>query len=629
MLDLMTMTGQNGNNNLDKILLIDSSFNIELLKGKENEYKKIITFDYDMHKILLNNKIDHVLSESFLKSFDLEKIEKHSYHLMKWFQNPKILYLLNYKGVNLGQLIIVEFHYFLLSFLKTFIELSRIFEVYADLIYYCSTSLFETMRFITKNTLKINDELKNKDQFLYDTISYDFKLWKISYSVKLSQESYLKLKNISEIFFQKLIGRKKYNLNYNTTLLLNFDTLRHKKFLLDMNKTSLNVILFNRRRPTIWNFESFFIVKKSRCIIENNFSLVDALINKSINEGLDELKEKITLLEKQEFFFEFFMLYQKPFWEIIKTKLLDLFQKRFREAIREIEITEKLLKKYKFNSILILSESGFHERIIISLAKSRNIPVILLQHGLGYDTPELPEGVRELGGGIPKDSSKMIIWGSVTHRYLKKIGIADNKIEILGNPSYDILFEKSLQKSKNYQYVLLATSSPTKNIASDLKLETIQRYELAIKKISEVTFRLNKKLVVKLHPDPDEMDITEWLKKINPKISVIKFADTSKLIQNCDLVMTIDLSTVIIESQLLKKPVIVVLVKKYDWGIPETYSSNSCLVTEIDDIENTLKMLDDKIFRNKLIQKGTEFVNQYLINDGNATNRLLKFLQKF
>ena len=72
-----------------------------------------------------------------------------------------------------------------------------------------------------------------------------------------------------------------------------------------------------------------------------------------------------------------------------------------------------------------------------------------------------------------------------------------------------------------------------------------------------------------------------------------------------------------------------VLVKKYDWGIPETYSSNSCLVTEIDDIENTLKMLDDKIFRNKLIQKGTEFVNQYLINDGNATNRLLKFLQKF
>ena len=625
----MTMIGQNGNNNLDKILLIDSSFDLELLKEKENEYKKIITFDYDVHKILLNNKIDHVLSESFLKSFDLEKIEKYSYHSMKWFENYKISQLLNYKEVNLGQLIIVEFHYFLLSFLKIFVELSRVFEVYGDLSYYCSPNLFETMKFIAKDTVKINDKLKNKNQFLYDVISYDVRIWKISYSIKLSQESFMKLKNVSEVFFQKLTGRKKHNPNYSTTLLLNFDPLRYKKFLLDMNKTSLNVVLFNRRRPTIWNFESFFIAKKSKCIIENNFSLVDELVNKSISDGLDKLKEKITLLEKQEFFLEFFVLDQKSFWEIIKTKLFDLAYKRFKEAIREIEITEKLLKKYKFNSILILSENGFNERIIISLAKSRNIPIILLQHGLGYDTPELPEGLRELVGTIPRDSSKLIIWGSVTHRYLKKIGVMDNKIEILGSIIHDIFFEKSLQKPKNYGYVLLTTSSPTNIIASDLKVETIQRYEMAIKKISEATFNLNKKLVVKLHPAQDEMDVTEWVKKINKKISVIKFADTSRLIQNCDLVITIDISTTILESQLLKKPVIVVLAKKYNWGIPEVYSSDSCLITEIDDIENTLKMLDDNIFRNKLIQKGTEFANQYLINDGNATDRLLKFLQKF
>lgn len=624
----MIMIGQNGNNYLDKILLVDSSFEIEFLKGKKNQYKKIIAFDYDTHKILMDNKIEHVLSESFLDSYDLGKIEKHSYHLMKWFEDSRISYLLNYEGINLGQLIHVELHYFLLSFLKTFVELSRIFEVYGDSNYYCSSNLFESMKFIAKDTVKMDGSKLNKNQFLYDTVYYSFRIWKFSYSIKLSQEFYLKLKNVSEILFHKLIDRKKYNSNYNSTLLLNFDTIRYKK-LLNTNKTPLNVILFNRRRPTIWNFESFFIIKKSNCIVENNFSLLKDEDSKAISEGLNKLKEKIVLLREQNLFFEsFFMINQRSFWQIIKNKLFFLIEKRFREAIREIEITKKLLKKYKFNSIVILSEVGLNEIITISLARSRNIPIILLQHGIGYDTPQLPKEVRELTGGIPTHSSKTVIWGEITHNYLKKIGIMDNNIEILGSPTHDVFFEKSNQKSKNRGYVLLTTSSPTKWVASDLKVETIQRYETVIKKICEAVFSLNKELVVKLHPAQDELDITRWIKKINKKISVIKFADTSKLIQNCDSTITIDISTVILEAQILKKPVIVVPVKKYDWGIPEVYSSNSCLITEINHIANALKQVDDKVFRNNLIQKGTEFANQYLINGGSATERLLNFLQK-
>lgn len=622
----MTMTGQNGKkSDLDKILLIDSSFDVVTIE-KEHQYKKIITFDYDSHKSLLNNNLEHSLSESYLEMSDLDKIETQSYQLMRWYEDPKISPLLNYEGINLGQLILVEFHHFLLSFLKIFVELSRIFEVHGDSNYYCTPSLFETMKFISKNTKKLSDK-QHTDKFLYDAVYYNFRVGKISFAIKLSQETYLKLKNTSDAFFNKLIGMRKYNPNNNTILLLNIDTIRYKK-LLSSNKISLNIVLFNRRRPTIWNLESFFLVKKSNCIVENNLSLVDKSVTNSINKRLDKLKHHLFTLEEQDQFFEsLFVIDNRPFWKIIKNKLFALVERRFKEAVNEIEITKKLLSKYKFKSILILSETGFNEKILTSIARSTDLKIILLQHGLGYDTPELPKGVRYLAGGVPIDSSKMVVWGASTDRYLKKIGIPDNKIEILGSPAHDVFFEKSLLP-KNARYVLLTTSSPTKWIASDLKVETIQRYESAIRKICKATLSQNKKLVVKLHPDQDEMNITSWIKKISSKISVEKFADTSELIRNCDYMITIDISTVILEAQILKKPVIVVPVKKYEWGIPEVYSSNSCLITEMDDISNALKQIDDEAFRNELIQRGSAFASQYLINDGNATQRLLEFFQK-
>ena len=622
------MIGRNGNPRLDQILLVDSSCDLKNLKNIKS-YKKIITFDYETHKFLSNNKIAHDVSEVVLKIRDLEKIEKHSYKFMKWFEQPKIFDLLNYKNVNLGQIIVVEFHHFLISFLKTYIELLRILEIYGDVNYFCSTNLSEIMKHITKNIIIVDEKSHYENRFIYDTILYDFRVWKFSHSFKLSQNSFTKLKNLSEIISQKLISKNHLDKNHKMTLLLNFDLIRYRKLFHKLNEAPLNIIVFNRRKPAVWNFKSFLIARKSKCIIENNFTLNDDSTIKSIDEGFNKIKEKIINFKLHESFFKsFFSLDQKSLWPLIKNQLLNLAEKRFKEAVREIEFADKLLEKYKINSILIHSESSFHERIILSLAQARNIPVILIQHGVGYDTVELPDGVKYLGGGIPNNSFKMISWGLITKQYLKKIGISENKIKILGSPIHDQLFEKSYQREKRGNYILLTTSSPTKWITSDLKIETKQKYELAIQKICEVCLQLNKKLVVKLHPDQDEMDITNLIKKINKKISVLKFADTLELIQNCDLMVTIDMSTVILEAQILKKAVIVVPVKKYEWGIPEVYRSKSCLISEADNIENALKHLDNEVFRNNLIQKGTDFANQYLINDGKATERLLEFLQE-
>ena len=46
---------------------------------------------------------------------------------------------------------------------------------------------------------------------------------------------------------------------------------------------------------------------------------------------------------------------------------------------------------------------------------------------------------------------------------------------------------------------------------------------------------LNHKLLIKIHPSPDEFDPTELVRSINPDIQVIKTGNISNLIKNCSM----------------------------------------------------------------------------------------------
>ena len=57
---------------------------------------------------------------------------------------------------------------------------------------------------------------------------------------------------------------------------------------------------------------------------------------------------------------------------IIRTNFIKLFKRRTYENIYEIELTEKLLKKYCFSGIIINNDVGSQEQIISQLAKKQN-----------------------------------------------------------------------------------------------------------------------------------------------------------------------------------------------------------------------------------------------------------------
>lgn len=616
---------------MEKIILQKSDLLIILFDSNivENEIQNlhdyttrlVISFDYESHKRLLKNKIEHVVSNNFLLLDDIESIQGKSYHISQWFLDEKIMEFLKYEGINLGQLYRTEFHYLLVPFLTKFVEFIRIFNKYPDATYVASGILYNIVSSFTSNVIKSVDQ-KNTDKFLYDSVEIPFKLGSKSIPISISRNRYMKIKNVTE----KILHHKLLQKNINKGILLvEFDSLRYQKFLEQSLQHSLNFFLFNRRRPNIWNYNSYKILKNSKSVIITENDLINNNLHNFVEKQIESVTKKIDTMLDDQFFSTFFSFDGVSFWNPIKDIFADLTKKRIIEAVYEIELAKQAFEKFTFSCVLVWSEIGFNEQITIILANQKKIPVILLQHGMYYDTNNSYE-FNKLAGIFPFLSDRFIAWGKIIQKYMIESGLSEEKILPLGSLFLDRSFE---MKGKSDDYVLLATSSPIGHFANDLTVKTREKYEEAIKKICQAVLKLNKKLVIKMHPSSEELDITELVNNIDPKIPVMKTGDFTSLVQSCELFVTIDFSTTMLEAQIFQKPVISVSVKEYGFREPSIFRYNSCVLTNTDNFENSVaELLSNSNHRKQIIENGNRFVNDYLSNQGNATRKLLEFLEE-
>jgi len=119
-------------------------------------------------------------------------------------------------------------------------------------------------------------------------------------------------------------------------------------------------------------------------------------------------------------------------------------------------------------------------------------------------------------------------------------------------------------------------------------------------------------------------------KKIDKKILVITSGSIIPFIKNCKLMLTFDLSTTILEAQILKKPVISISLKDYGFGESQTFKTNACVSINIEQLEETLKkILTDVNYKNEMIKNGDAFVHKYISNKERSTSEILEFLKQF
>ena len=581
------------NNNSKSIILFDSVSDYDDLDEIASKNKsKIISFNYDTHKILKDKKIHHEISDNYLSKKDLRTIQKTAYSVSEWFNVDVISKYIYYNGVNLGSLIQDELINILVNYIKKVLELFKISKEFTNSTFIGSHTCCKIMKNFSKkiNEFK-NSNTENLQPFPLDSIKIKMKIGTKNHSMEfgISKNLFKKLKSVSEKSSKFLLSKNNsIGETSKNILIVEFNPIQYQSFFEQMPDSKLNFLIYNRRRPAFWNFQSYNLIKRSGCLAETENSLLDAKLKKIILNGKRQIEIKISdLFLKESFFKSFFSLEEISFWPTFKEFFQEYFRKRALEFIQEVELTKKLMEKYDFSSILILSEAGLHERIALQLAYQKQIPVCLVQHGINYNTKESYD-MNVAKGALPIKSDYYLCWGRISGEYSKKMAIKSEKVHPIGSAVFDgVTFDE--QKCSKKDHVLLATGSPTKEHASDLTVEIIEKNMDAVKKICQVVTKYNKKLIIKTHPSPDEFDPSFIAKQVNPEIKVIKEGRISPLIQSCDLLIINDLTSPILDAYILKKPVISLRVTDNGWGIPTAFKNNSCIVTDLEKFDDDLK----------------------------------------
>ena len=611
------------------IFLLESKSDYKKIKKQKDDNFQIITFNFELHNIFKKKSIQHIISDEFLSQNELLSIQNNALSLSDWYIENEIKEYISYKGVNLGSLIQGEFINTLVNFLKRFLECSNIIKKYnSDTIFFSSGIIFEIMKQFSVNVKKISNVHDEKLFFPLDSLKIKTSIGIKNYSteINISQNIFKKLKKITEKTSSMV--SKRSGKNVKTILISEFNTLIYESLFLKMPEFKLNFVFFNRRQPTIWNLKSLSVIKKSKVIIENETTLMNKKIKGDIQNGKKVVEKNIDNLFKNNIFFKsFFSINGNSFWAPFSSYFINYFKKRSSENIKEIELVIELLEKFSFVATLIHSEAGPNEKIILQLAKKKKIVNFLLQHGLINDSLEGYEhNVHR--GVIPIESEQSIVWGKINQDYFKHIGISADRVHTLGTPIYDDL---NIEKIDNKEdYVLLATSGPTKEDVFDLTINTIEKNIETIKTICKVVTKYNKKLIIKLHPSPDEFDPTQIVKEINPEIKIVKTGKISQLIKNSSIVVVIDESSAIIDAHLLGKPVLSVAVKAEEYGIPTVLKNNSCIMTNRESFDKDFFcVMNDKVHRETIIENEKKSTQNYISFQKNGAKMILSFLEKF
>jgi len=614
-----------------RILLVDSTSNFDKIKNifdKENDIS-IISFDYKSHKKLENENIPHQLSDEYITDSQCKLLQEYVYKFSYWYLEKYFSNFLEYHGINLGRLYLDELLNFFVRFLKKFKEIEIIFSVNNRKEFLAQNELFDIVKFFTNSVSNIQKSIKKSHLFTHEQIRINLKIPGYDKNIFLNKNIYLKLKNSSDFLTSNVFRPQIRNSTKINVLFAEYNTERYKELFLKSKKFNTQIFFYGRRRPPFWNVSTLKTIIKSRCKIITNKFIDDKVSKANEDIGIQKMQKQISDLWKNDLALEKFFTFEGfGILKLIKPTLVELIENRLSYTIHEIELVNRMFQKFRFDFTVIVNESGFSEQIISHLSKTHNIKCIHMQEGFHWDSLGANENLTSQGVYL-HDADKLAVWGDIDKVLSINNGrISSNKVSIIGAPRYDNLFKT---KKKSGSYILLASSAdPQPEEVEGLRTKKIEKYLTDILQISKTVIELEEELVIKLHPSTTQlMDIVELAPKISPRIRVVSHGEITSLLPSAKLLISIGLSSAIIEALILKKPVILVPGIDYNWENPSIVNEKGCLISNLDELKQLLKI----IIMNKNYFNQHESFQKYLSKlisfNGDASEEFYKLLRNY
>ena len=618
---------------IEKIVLVEGKEDVNELQKIITPDTKVICFDFEAHKSLVNLNIKHNNVEKYFSNNDEIEIESKAIELTtQWYKHNKIKENIKYNEINLGSLLEIELIGYFFEYVKRMIGIIRILErekpkeVFASFLGDCAESICKDSKI---NLIKYAS--KKTASLFFDYIEIPIKIGSRIITIKISRKNFLKLRKIIGKIIN-LIYNNKPNINKlrskKSILLLDYNIVHYEELIKNLSNSKHNVLLLNQRRPVIWNFSSLRILKSSKCKILELNDFLNKTLKIEIQKEQKKLKKQLhNLWEKDEVFNEIFSINGYSFWNAIKDNFSILTTKRFVESIERYILMNKLFDSVNVSVILEWAHVGLEDKLLISIANKKKIPNMFLQHGL-YIQNEKFDKYLSLFPIVPSNGSKHLVWGEIMEEHIIKHGGMKDEIIKIGSPRYDKIFRNNNKSN----IVLLAANGFFHINCKGTDLEAFIRMESFVRKIFEVMKKYpERKMIVKLHPGHVSFNIKPLIQEIDPSIEVYQNENILELLEKSDVMISLNYSTVVLDAMILKKPVLVLLPEEQNFETEIPLRNETVLYTsDVDKLEILMKELfENKKIRQELIQKGNEFVNQYIINRGNSSEKLAKILEDY
>jgi hypothetical protein len=617
---------------MEKIILVDSTSNFENIKNffkKENNLS-IISFDYKSHKKLENGNIPHQISDDYITDLQCKTIQDYVYKFTYWYFEKDFSKFLEYREINLGRLFQDELLNFFVRFLKKFKEIEIIFASNQNKEFLAENELFDIIQFFTNSTLNLQKSTKKFHSFPHEEMRVNLKIAGYEKSLFLSRDRYLKLKKLSDFLINKMFNPKITDNTKTKILFAEYNTERYKELFLKSKKFNAEIFFYGKRRPAFWNGSTLKTIRNSKCKIITNHLIYDNVAKHEEKLGIKKMRTQLSELWKKNSSLEkFFTFGDFEVFTLIKPVLVELIENRLSRTIHEIELVNRMFQKIRFDFSVIINELGFSEQIISCLSKTHKVKCIHMQEGFHWDTIAAHANLTSQGAYL-HDADTLAVWGDIDRSIsIENGGIPSNKVRIIGAPRYDNLFNS---ETKKQDYILLASSGdPQPEEVNGIRINKIEEYLTDILQISKIVRELDEEVFIKLHPSPTQlMDLVELGKKIDPKITIVSHGEITSLLPSAKLVISIGMSSAIIEALILKKPVIFIPGIDYNWGDPSIINEKGCLISSINELKNDLKgVLNNTKLYAEQQNSSRKYLSKLISHHGNASDEFYKYLKNY
>ncbi|MEK7613208.1 MAG: CDP-glycerol glycerophosphotransferase family protein [Patescibacteria group bacterium] len=322
------------------------------------------------------------------------------------------------------------------------------------------------------------------------------------------------------------------------------------------------------------------------------------------------------------------------FWKVVEPVFEIIFKDYARKVATDAVCFEELYKKNTINRVLLRAGRGgqYHYFVAAHMAHSLGIPSIELQHAGAIIDPEQAFSLL--------DTSYVAAYGSlVRDLYVQNHGYAPERIVPIGSPRFDWYLTTPPPNEKERAARLRALGlDPTRPVvlvsvpweSSGLSSEYISSYEMiqffrSLQKVQQKVAGLQ--IIFKFRANNSAEVYRAHIARSFPNdVAISSFDDLFSLIQISDMVTT-NYSTVMYESMIGKKPLILFPWKSYNYALRVYQEPGLYVATDEQFIDTVGDLCKKGEYYAHTVEKGEKFLSQHYSFDGKSAERLAALLR--